>query len=181
VLSWAGPHSHMFVGYRAGAACSAYPTAVGGPGVHRAYECEARRARTIGRGRGDRRRHRRCGPVQVDPVVRPEQVLAREVARSGRGGLRRRSDRVRAAPSADCGRYRCVVVAPRRLHPPAGNRVKTDLAPTRRGCAAFRATGGCTTGGSTSSIAASGKWWPPVAVARELAGWCWSLAVLDDS
>ena len=29
-----GPHSHRFVGYRVGAACSAYPTVVGGPGVY---------------------------------------------------------------------------------------------------------------------------------------------------
>ena len=33
-----------------GPPCSAYPTIVGGPGVYRAYECWARRARPIGRG-----------------------------------------------------------------------------------------------------------------------------------
>ena len=42
----------MVVGYRVGLACSAYPTVVGGPGVHRAYERWARRARTICRGGG---------------------------------------------------------------------------------------------------------------------------------
>jgi hypothetical protein len=37
----AGASLTRFVGYRAGAACSAYPTIVGGPGVYRAYECWA--------------------------------------------------------------------------------------------------------------------------------------------
>ena len=48
------------------------------------------------------------------------------------------------------------------------------------GPAATRATGGCTTAGSRSS---SRKKRPPianVAIARELAGWCWSLAVLEE-
>ena len=65
----AGASLTRFVGYRAGAACSAYPTVVGGPGVYRAYECWARRARTIGRGSGDRWRHGRAGPSQADPVT----------------------------------------------------------------------------------------------------------------
>jgi hypothetical protein len=54
---WAGALLTRFVGYRTGTACPAFPTIVGGPGVYRAYECWARRARTIGRGSSDRLRH----------------------------------------------------------------------------------------------------------------------------
>src|SRR6478752_10819439 len=94
----------MFVGYRVGAACSAYPTVVGGPGVYRAYERGARCARTIGRGSGDRWRHRRAVPDAIDPVTRTHPVLAGSAARAGGGGLRGGSDRVRAG--AGLGRYR---------------------------------------------------------------------------
>ena len=48
----------MVVGYRVGLACSAYPTVVGGPGVHRAYERWTRCARQVGRRDGDRHHDR---------------------------------------------------------------------------------------------------------------------------
>ncbi|MBB2893590.1 IS30 family transposase [Flexivirga oryzae] len=53
----AGASLTRFVGYRVGAACSAYPTIVGGPGVYRAYECRAGCARPICGGGCDRWRH----------------------------------------------------------------------------------------------------------------------------
>src|SRR3954469_13777778 len=86
----------MFVGYRAGAACSAYPTVVGGPGVYRAYECWARRARPIGRGSGDRRRHGGADGGEAGPVTRAHSVLGSGSARAGRGDLRGGSDRLRS-------------------------------------------------------------------------------------
>ena len=46
--------------------------------------------------------------------------------------------------------------------------------------AAMRATGDCTPAGTPSAPAASGTSIANVAIARELAGWCWSLAVLED-
>ena len=46
--------------------------------------------------------------------------------------------------------------------------------------AATRATTGCTSAGSGSPSARSGPSIANVAIARELAGWCWSLAVMDD-
>ena len=45
------------------------------------------------------------------------------------------------------------------------------------GPAATQATGGCTTAGSSSPSAARRHVIANVAIARELAGWCWSLAV----
>ena len=44
----------MCVSYRVGSSCSVYPTVVGGPGVYRAYECWAGRARTFSGGGGNR-------------------------------------------------------------------------------------------------------------------------------
>src|SRR5690242_12766107 len=96
----------MFVGYRVGAACSAYPTVVGGPGVYRAYERGARCARTISRGSGDRWRHGRAVPGTIDPVTRAHPVLAGRPARAGRGGLRGGSDGVRAGSCPGRGRDR---------------------------------------------------------------------------
>ncbi len=46
--------------------------------------------------------------------------------------------------------------------------------------AATRATDDCTTAGSSSSTASKRHTVANVAIARELAGWCWSLAVLED-
>ena len=43
-----------------------------------------------------------------------------------------------------------------------------------------RATGGCTTVASVSMPARSGPVVANTAIARELAGWCWSLAVMPD-
>ena len=43
-----------------------------------------------------------------------------------------------------------------------------------------RATGGCTSAGSASPRRKKTPVIANVAIARELAGWCWSLAVLDD-
>ena len=57
-------------------------------------------------------------------------------------------------------------------------RDRWELAPQRPGPAAMPATGGCTPAGSGSSSAARRPVIANVAVARELAGWCWSLAVL---
>ena len=51
--------------------------------------------------------------------------------------------------------------------------------PPPPGPAATRATGGSTSAGSGSSSAARRHTIANVAIARELAGWCWSLAVLD--
>ena len=45
--------------------------------------------------------------------------------------------------------------------------------------AATKATGGCTTGG-TPCVPATRPHVANVAIARELAGWCWSLAVLEE-
>src|SRR5690606_31042533 len=96
-----GPHSHMFVGYRAGAACSAYPTVVGGPGVYRAYERRARCARTIGRGSGDRRRHGRAVPGEADPVLRTHPFVGGGPPGSGGGHLRGRPYGVRVVSIID--------------------------------------------------------------------------------
>ena len=41
------------------------------------------------------------------------------------------------------------------------------------------ATAGCTNAGSRSTCAAKRPVIANVAVARELAGWCWSLAIMD--
>jgi len=116
----------MFVGCRAGAACSAYPTVVGGPGVHRAYERWARRARTIGCGSSDRRRHGRAGPTKLTPscdqirswvAELPGPVaVAYEAGPTGFGLYRHLTS----------AGIRCEVVAPSRLQKPAGDRVKTD-------------------------------------------------------
>src|SRR4051794_8913011 len=92
----------MVVGYRVGLACSAYPTVVGGPGVYRAYERWARRARTICRGSGDRWRHGRVVPVEADPLARACALVAGRSAGPGGGGLRGRSDRVRVVPVVEC-------------------------------------------------------------------------------
>ena len=59
-------------------------------------------------------------------------------------------------------------------------RDRWDLAPPPPGPAATRATDGCTTAGSSSSTARKKPTVANVAIARELAGWCWSLAVLDE-
>src|SRR5690606_19908923 len=83
----AGASLTRFVGYRAGAACSAYPTIVGGPGVYRAYERGARCACTIGRRGGDRWRHGRADPDQVDSIARAHPFLDRRASRTRRGGL----------------------------------------------------------------------------------------------
>ncbi len=87
----------MFVGYRVGAACSAYPTVVGGPGVYRAYECWARRARTICCCRGDRWRHGRADSGKADPGVRAHSFVGAGPAWAGGGGLRGRPDWLRVA------------------------------------------------------------------------------------
>ena len=49
-----------------------------------------------------------------------------------------------------------------------------------RGPAASRATTACTTAGTGSPTGRSGPSIANVAIARELAGWCWSLAVMDE-
>ena len=65
------------------------------------------------------------------------------------------------APGAPCG--------------PGGRRRRP-----RPGPAGTPATTGCTSGGCTSPSAGSEPVVANVAIARELAGWCWSLAVMDD-
>ena len=74
-----------------------------------------------------------------------------------------------------------------RLAPPAPLRGRQDHARPlgagpagRPGPRRRRATGDCTTAGSGSSSARKRPRVANVAIARELAGWCWSLAVLDD-
>jgi len=80
-----GPRSQDSRVARAGAACSAYPTVVEAPGPHRAYECRARRARTVGRRGDDRRRYGRADPGEVVTLLRPGPVVGAVVA--GPGGV----------------------------------------------------------------------------------------------
>ncbi len=58
-------------------------------------------------------------------------------------------------------------------------RDRWDLAPAPPGSAATRATGGSTTAGSRFIARKKQHTIANVAIARELAGWCWSLAVLE--
>ena len=122
----AGASLTRFVGYRAGAACPVYPTIVGGPGVHRAYECwvdvHARSvvAAAIDGVTGELIQARLTpshdhvrswlgdlpGPVAVAYEAGPTGFgLARYLAATG---------------------IRCEVVAPSKLQRPSGDRVKTD-------------------------------------------------------
>jgi hypothetical protein len=116
----------MFVGYRVGAACSAYPTVVGGPGVYRAYECWARRARTICCCSSDRWRHGELFQSKLTPShdhirswIRdlPGPVAVTYEAGPTGFGLSRALN--------DAG-IRCMVAAPSKLQRPTGDRVKTD-------------------------------------------------------
>ncbi len=102
------------------------PTFAGGPGVFRAYECWAGRARTFGRGlwfgHGDR-----SDPTStVGPVRGGGPGLAAKVARPRRGGVRGRPDGLRPGPAADGGRGAGVVAAPSKLQRLAADRIKTD-------------------------------------------------------
>jgi transposase len=117
----------MFVGYRAGAACSAYPTVVmEAPGVYRAYECWARRARTIGRGSGDYGVTGELVQAKLSPSrehirswlagLKGPVAVAYEAGPTGFGLLR----------SLNAAGIRCEVVAPSKLQRPSGDRVKTD-------------------------------------------------------
>ena len=45
----------------------------------------------------------------------------------------------------------------------------------------MRGTGGCTSGGYGSLARKKRGTIAAVAIARELAGWCWSLATLEDA
>jgi transposase len=64
---------------------------------------------------------------------------------------------------------------------PAATSSDADSNSRRRcGRGPSRATGGCTGVGPASMPAYKRSTVSAVAVARELAGWCWSLAVLDD-
>ena len=68
-----------------------------------------------------------------------------------------------------------------RYRPGKTMRDRWDLATAAaRARGACRATSGCTTAGSCSPPGARRPVVANVAIARELAGWCWSLAVLDD-
>lgn len=235
-----------FVDYRIGAACPAYPTIVGGPGVHRAYECWAGRARTVGGCHSDRRWHGPAHPIQTDPTARACPILAGRPARTGGGGLSGRPYRVRpgmapgrggdmlrggrpveGAPApAETGsrptsgtlytcpgccdwtsslRWRCRqltsntpvtwsvparTLGQMRCGPGTGCRncccataSSTQMGvpgstPTRRGCAGNGSPRRPRRRRSTPTTTRS---WQsrPVAIARELAGWCWLLAVLD--
>ena len=68
--------------------------------------------------------------------------------------------------------------------PPTGSARTCAAARTRPtrppATAASRPTAGCTSAGSTSTPGGNAASVANTAIARELAGWCWSLAVLDD-
>ena len=59
-------------------------------------------------------------------------------------------------------------------------RDRWELAPPAAGPAATPATGACTPAGSASRARRKRHVVANVAIARELAGWCWSLAVLEE-
>ena len=58
-------------------------------------------------------------------------------------------------------------------------RDRWELAPPQPEPAAMPGTGGCTNAGSRFNLRKKRPVIANVAIARELAGWCWSLAVMD--
>ena len=94
----------------------------------------------------------------------------------GRGDASGRSPRPATPTPAGCWskaawHHRKTYRSPGRSCAPAGN-----MRPPRPGPAATKATSGCTNAGRSSPTARSGPVIANVAIARELAGWCWSLS-----
>src|SRR5664280_2669502 len=77
------------------------PTVAGGPGAARAYERRSGRARKVGGGLRYRCQHRRDVPGAAGSAARGGAGLAAGAARPGRGGVRGRTDRLRAGPVSD--------------------------------------------------------------------------------
>jgi transposase len=113
------------VGYRIGAAYSAYPTVVGGPAVYGAYERWARRARTIGAAAID---------GDTGELFKSKLTPAHDHLRSWLNGLSGPVAVAYEAGPTGVGLYRyltdagnrCEVAAPSKLQKAGGDRVKTD-------------------------------------------------------